>query len=109
MTDPGLAAAKRRLGTILADETYGPRLARLTNAEARPILDLVYENKGREARKAILEADENRRLRNRVLAKVRPYVAKTPSERSEEHPEFTDGDLYDQHASLIWDLYHERA
>lgn len=60
------SAAQRRLARILADEEYGPKLARLRgNAETR-ILHLIQENKGKEARAAILEEDENRRVKRRA-------------------------------------------
>ena len=52
MPDPRLPAAKRRLAALLHDEEYGAKLALLKRADERTVLDLVYENRGREARRA---------------------------------------------------------
>ena len=54
-----------RLRTLLRDEDYGPKLARLRGADERRVLDLVEQNRGREARAAILDADERRRAHER--------------------------------------------
>lgn len=58
-------AALRRLNYILNDEEYGPKLARLRGEEERRILALIDENKGKDARAAILEADERRRAKGK--------------------------------------------
>lgn len=62
---------RRRLAYILSDENYGPKLARLRGAEERRILDLISENRGKDARQAILEADENRRAKVRERSAAR--------------------------------------
>lgn len=66
------SAAYRRLARILADEEYGPKLARLHGDAETRVLRLIEENKGKEARKAILEEDENRRARRRSSSISRP-------------------------------------
>lgn len=63
--------AQRRLAYILSDETYGPALARLRGEDERRVLDLIEQNRGKEARRAILEADERRRERERERARER--------------------------------------
>lgn len=59
------STAQRRLERILNDEEYGPKLARLRGESERRVLNLIDENKGREARKLILELDEERRTKQR--------------------------------------------
>lgn len=58
--------ALRRLNTLLADETYGPALARLRGEDERRVLQAVSENRGADARREILAADQRRRERVRV-------------------------------------------
>jgi hypothetical protein len=53
--------ALRRLNTLLADETYGPALARLRGEDERRVLRAVSENRGDDARRDILAADQRRR------------------------------------------------
>jgi hypothetical protein len=48
------------LRTLLADEEYGPKLARLRGADERRVLDLVEQGRGRDARAAIDAADQRR-------------------------------------------------
>lgn len=55
--------ALRRLRSLLADEDYGPKLARLRGTDERRVLDLVEAGRGREARAAIDAADQRRRQR----------------------------------------------
>ena len=62
---------RRRLRAILSDEEYGPKLVRLSKSDQRTILDLISENKGREARKRILELDERRRETVRIGSRIR--------------------------------------
>lgn len=57
--------AERRLARILSDEEYGPKLARLRGEDERQVLRLIEENRGKEARKAILTLDERRREQQR--------------------------------------------
>lgn len=54
----GYAARLRRL---LNDEDYGPKLVRLSAADQQQVLQLVNQNKGREARATINRLDEQRR------------------------------------------------
>ena len=67
------AAEKRRLQRILNDETYGPALVRLNRAQQREVLDLISEDRGREARQRILALDEQRRAARRT--KLRTWRA----------------------------------
>src|SRR5882757_1004534 len=53
----------RRLATLLADEDYGPALARLNRAETAEVLRLVQENRGQQARLEILRLDARRRAK----------------------------------------------
>lgn len=57
--------AVKRLERILADEDYGPKLARMNRADEARVLDLIDRNKGREARSEITRLDEARRARVR--------------------------------------------
>lgn len=52
---------RRRLATLLGDEDYGPKLARLRGADEQRALQLIHDNRGKEARAHILAADERRR------------------------------------------------
>lgn len=61
--------ALRRLQTILNDEDYGPKLARLNRADERRVLDLIEQNKGKQARSEILRLDEARRAKRRGRVK----------------------------------------
>ncbi len=66
------SSAERRLARILADEDYGPKLARLRGQDEKRVLTLIDQNKGREARQEILRLDEARRSKRRVSAVSRP-------------------------------------
>lgn len=57
--------AQRRLAYLLSDENYGPKLARLRGDNERSVLRLIEQNRGKEAREAILQFDEARRERAR--------------------------------------------
>lgn len=59
------STSRKRLAYILSDELYGPMLARLRGDRERRVLDLIDQNRGKEARQAILEGDEERRAQNR--------------------------------------------
>jgi hypothetical protein len=63
--------AAARLRTLLDSEEYGPRLARLRGADERRVLDLIEQNRGKEARAEILAADERRRDRARIQERAR--------------------------------------
>lgn len=52
---------ERRLQRFLTDSKYGPKLSQLPKREQRRFTDMVTENRGREARKALLAADTRRR------------------------------------------------
>lgn len=83
MTDPKLPSAKRRLNALLRDEEYGPKLARLNRTDERRVLDLIYENRGREARQAIDDLDSRRRRQRTLRDKARDY-ANLPRRRRRE-------------------------
>jgi hypothetical protein len=61
------------LRSLLSDENYGPKLARLRGADERRVLDLVEANRGSEARQYITSADERRRERERQARKATLY------------------------------------
>lgn len=84
MPDPNLPAASRRLAALLRDEEYGPKLVRLNKTDERIVLDLIYENRGREARKELLRLDENRRTTRTIRSRVREYVGMPKRQRSAE-------------------------
>lgn len=90
MPDPASAPAKRRLNTILSDENYGPKLARMNRRDERRVLDLIEANRGREARQAIDQLDAHRRKRRTVIARARRYASRGASERVQERPEELD-------------------
>lgn len=54
-------AYERRVAALLADEDYGPKLARLNRYQTGEVLELVRQNRGAEARREILRYDEQRR------------------------------------------------
>lgn len=60
---------EKRLRRILLDEDYGPKLVRLNPRDQREILDLISENRGKDARRRITELDEQRRSAMRRPAK----------------------------------------
>lgn len=101
MSDPKLPAAKRRLNTLLKDPEYGARLARLNRKDEREVLDLIYENKGREARARLLQLDQERRTLRTIKDRVRTYRRKSIAERKIERP--------DDESRLFWELYDDGA
>lgn len=103
MRDPKLPSAKRRLTALLHDEEYGPKLARLKRSDERVVLDLVYENRGREARKAIEDLDASRRRRRTLGEKARDYARLPRRTRSREW-EPTMQSVKD-HEAQFWSLY----
>jgi hypothetical protein len=66
-------AYRRRVNTLLNNEDYGPKLARLGAHDQRTVLELVYQNRGREARSEIVRLDRERREFER-LAKKYPEI-----------------------------------
>lgn len=103
MADPKMPAAKRRLALLLRDEEYGPKLARLRRADERQVLDLVYENRGREARAAIVDLDKGRRLKRTLGEKARSYARLPGRTRSAQWRQTMDS-VRDQESSF-WALY----
>lgn len=66
--------ALRRLTRILDDDDYGPKLARLRGPDEQTALRLIDENRGAQARRHILEADQRRRTAQRAAARHRAEV-----------------------------------
>lgn len=97
MADPKLPAAKRRLALLLRDEEYGPKLARLDRKGEREILDLIYENRGRDARRRLAELDARRREHRNTADRVRKYRSLSRRQRHDQHP--TD------ETPEFWDMY----
>lgn len=77
--------ASRRLNRILRDEDYGPKLVRLSRADQRTILELISENRGRQARAEILRLDEARRAHNTVRRRALRYSQLPEEERRGDH------------------------
>jgi hypothetical protein len=103
MSDPKLPAAKRRLHALLRDEEYGPKLARLNRHDERVVLDLVYEGKGLEARRALNDLDAGRRRRRTLGEKARGYARLPRRTRSSEWRNVME-DVRD-HEQQFWNLY----
>jgi hypothetical protein len=103
MSDPKLPSAKRRLNALLRDEEYGPKLARLKRSDERVVLDLVYENRGREARQAIDDLDSGRRRRRTLGEKARDY-ARLPRRTRSQVWQTTRDKIKDDEAQF-WSLY----
>lgn len=104
MSDPKLPAAKRRLNALLRDPEYGAKLARLNRRDERIVLDLVYENKGREARQAIIDLDAGRRRRRTLGEKARDY-ARLPRRTRSETWQTTRDRIPDDQEAQFWSLY----
>lgn len=84
--DPKLPAAKRRLRAFMAEPERGAQLARLSRRDEREILDLIYENRGPEARRRLEQLDSGRREHNRVIDRVRKYTRLSRRERRVHRP-----------------------
>ncbi len=103
MADPKLPSAKRRLNALLQDEEYGPKLVRLKREDERRVLELVYENRGREARQAIDDLDRARRRRRTLGEKARDY-ARLPRRTRKSTWQTTMSAVKDEEAQF-WALY----
>jgi hypothetical protein len=103
MSDPLLPAAKRRLAALLRDEEYGPKLARLNRADERRVLELVYENRGREARQTIDQLDAARRRHRTLGGKARDYARLPRRTRSSRWQ--TTRESVSDHEREFWALY----
>jgi hypothetical protein len=68
--------AMKRLERILSDEDFGPKLVRLNRADERHVLNLIEQNKGREARKEITRLDAARLEKGRARRGARRSVSK---------------------------------
>lgn len=102
--DRNLENAKRRLNRILADEDYGPKLARLSVADQRIVLEHIEANRGAQARDAITRLDAERRrglqrrvvsgdLRERLRARIMTLPRAHPQRVRERVAEMTDNEL----------------
>lgn len=91
--------ASRRLGRILRDEDYGPKLVRLSRADQRQILDLIDANRGAQARKEIIRLDAERRRRTGVRRRVLRYVKLPEGERR--------GDGRPDEVREFWSVYDQ--
>lgn len=97
------SAAERRLNALLRDEEYGPKLARLNRADERIILDLIDQNKGREARKRLVELDENRRVKRTVRDRAKAYSKLSNREKRQQWKKAQPKD----HEREFWKLYKQ--
>jgi len=102
MDDPQLPAAKRRLAALLRDEEYGPKLARLNRADERRTHDLVYENKGRQARQELIALDATRRRKRTLGEKARDYARLTPKRYGDWRKAMDEAA---GHEAMFWSLY----
>jgi hypothetical protein len=91
-------AAQHRLERILRHEEYGPKLAKLSGRQERIVLDLIEQNKGRDARKAIIAFDERRRDVARTKIRVRVY---------RRQPDRTGQNWRSNETELFWRIYDE--
>lgn len=82
MPDAQLPSAKRRLAALLRDEDYGPKLARLNRADERVVLDLIYHNRGREARQVLNDLDRQRRRGRTIRDIAKRYAGKPKRQRT---------------------------
>jgi hypothetical protein len=103
MADPKLPSAKRRLNALLRDEDYGPKLVRLKREDERRVLELVYENKGKEARQLIDDLDSARRRRRTLGEKARDY-ARLPRRTRKDRWQTAMSQAQD-HEQEFWALY----
>lgn len=107
MPDPKLPAAKRRLAALLRDEEYGPKLVRLNRTDERRVLDLIYDNRGREARQVLTDLDAGRRRHRTFRDKARDYRSLPPRTRRQTWSNIME-DVQD-HEAEFWELYRRAA
>ncbi len=98
-------AYKDRLRYILGDEDFGPKLARLSRKDQQTVLQLVYRNKGREARRAILDLDRARRHKATVAGRARRYAALPPDQRTAQWAHVRERAHADDEDAQFWALY----
>jgi hypothetical protein len=103
MADRKLPAATRRLDAILSDDEYGPKLVRLNRGQQRVVLDLIYDNKMRDAKKQIESLDASRRRRRSLREKARDYAKLPKRQRSAEWQEVMED--VEKHEAEFWQLY----
>jgi hypothetical protein len=90
------------LAALLRDEEYGPKLARLGRADERRILDLVYDNRGREARRELNILDAKRREKRTLGGKARAYARLSPKDYADWRNAMDDAN---ENQSMFWSLY----
>lgn len=100
--NPGYA---RRLRAFLLNEEYGPKLVRLNRTQQQEVLQLINDNRGREARKRVTELDTERRTGNRIAARARKYANLTRTERSQEWSETRDWAQAEDASAEFWAIY----
>jgi hypothetical protein len=95
--------AQKRLARILNDTTehyYGEKLvrvAKVNKAGERRVLELIDQNRAREARALILQLDKNRRASSRA----KRYVKLTQAERTEHWPAHEEREFWDEYKELM--------
>lgn len=102
---------QRRLRAILSDENYGPKLVRLGKADQRIILDLISENKGREARKRIVKLDATRRERVRIgsmIRRARDRIRKAAEDKVARGGRPHDRKLDPDESVVKWDRRYQK-
>lgn len=83
----------------MTEPERGAQLARLNRRDEREILDLIYENRGREARRRLDQLDAQRRGVRTLKDRVRRYLKLPEPLRKAERPvdeERQFWDLYDR-------------
>lgn len=95
----------RRLRTFLSDEEYGPKLVRLNRSQQQEILQLINDNRGRDARRRVVELDEERRSENRIAARARKYAKLTKRQRHDEWRDTRDWAEEQDASPEFWAIY----
>lgn len=96
---------KDRVRRILADETYGPRLARLNQTDQQTVLQLIYHGDSRGARRTILNLDRARLDKRTLAGRARRYAALPPDRRSATWNDVRDRAHADDQDRQFWELY----
>lgn len=95
----------RRLRSILLNEDYGPKLARLSAGDQQRVLQLINQNKGREARTLITDLDAVRRHRRATTRRARQYAALNTVNRTVFWEDYRDQAEAAGDSAEFWALY----
>jgi len=95
----------RRLRTLLLNEDYGPKLVRLSNSDQQRVLQLVNQNKGREARALVNDLDVTRRRRNSTARRAKRYANLNTVNRTQFWADYRDQAEEQGDSAEFWALY----